>query len=217
MKALNSRTGKVIPVKELEQLLLQEQKKEQDVVNIRLENIKLQNRLQKEENALKSKEELGEGLHLIDFEQLKIENQTYNEKIEERNEELLKLRRKITSTVQVLTHLKEKLQFVQGEKQVQKHKLLQADEELSQNRDALTKLKQRRDALRNDNQKLRQNCGLLGNGVLLRNFEECVDTVDDKKKRLDRMKMEHAELSLTTNGLRRKIGQTKSSSAYGQR
>jgi len=32
------------------------------------------------------KEDLGEGLHLIDFEQLKIENQTYNEKIEERNE-----------------------------------------------------------------------------------------------------------------------------------
>ena len=50
---------------------------------------------------LKQKEELADGLHLIDFEQLKIENQTYNEKIEERNEELLKLRKKITTTVQV--------------------------------------------------------------------------------------------------------------------
>lgn len=59
---------------------------------------------------------MAEGLHLIDFEQLKIENQTYNEKIEERNEELLKLRKKITTTVQVLTHLKEKLQFVQVRK-----------------------------------------------------------------------------------------------------
>ena len=53
-------------------------------------------------------EELAEGLHLIDFEQLKIENQTYNEKIEERNEELSKLRKKITNTVEVLTHLKGK-------------------------------------------------------------------------------------------------------------
>ena len=35
-----------------------------------------------------AQEELAEGLHLIDFEQLKIENQTYNEKIEERNEVL---------------------------------------------------------------------------------------------------------------------------------
>ena len=58
-------------------------------------------RLKKREQQLKAKEELAEGLHLIDFEQLKIENQTYNEKIEERNEELLKLRKKITSTVQV--------------------------------------------------------------------------------------------------------------------
>lgn len=40
-------------------------------------------------------------LHLIDFEQLKIENQTVNEKIEERNEEILKLRKKNTTTVQV--------------------------------------------------------------------------------------------------------------------
>jgi len=38
---------------------------------------------------------------MIDFEQLKIENQTLNEKIEERNEELSKLKRKKTITVQV--------------------------------------------------------------------------------------------------------------------
>lgn len=37
-------------------------------------------------NPFDFQEELAEGLHLIDFEQLKIENQTYNEKIEERNE-----------------------------------------------------------------------------------------------------------------------------------
>jgi hypothetical protein len=53
------------------------------------------------EQTLKQKEELAEGLHFIDFEQLKIENQSLNEKIEERNEELLRLKRKITTTVQV--------------------------------------------------------------------------------------------------------------------
>ena len=37
---------------------------------------------------------------MIDFEQLKIGNQTLNEKIEERNEELSKLKRKKTTTVQ---------------------------------------------------------------------------------------------------------------------
>lgn len=35
---------------------------------------------------MRSREQLAEGLMLIDFEQLKIENQSLNEKIEERNE-----------------------------------------------------------------------------------------------------------------------------------
>lgn len=65
---------------------------------------------------LLSQEELKDGLYLIDFEQLKMENQTYNEKIEERNEEILKLRKKIHTTVLILTHVKEKLQFVQVSK-----------------------------------------------------------------------------------------------------
>ena len=43
-------------------------------------------------------------------------------------QELLKLRKKITSTVQVLTHLKEKLQFVQAENQIQKRKLQSVEE-----------------------------------------------------------------------------------------
>ncbi len=52
----------------------------------RHENIRLKNQLKKRELQLKAKEELAEGLQMIDFEQLKIENQTYSEKIEERNE-----------------------------------------------------------------------------------------------------------------------------------
>ena len=58
-------------------------------------------------------EQLIGGLHLIDFEQLKINNVDLNEKIEERNDEILKLKKKVTSTVEVLTHVKEKLQFLQ--------------------------------------------------------------------------------------------------------
>lgn len=68
---------------------------------MRLKNIHLSNQLRRIEQNLQQKEELAEGLHLIDFEQLKIENQSLNEKIEERNEELLKLRKKTTTTVQV--------------------------------------------------------------------------------------------------------------------
>ena len=47
---------------------------------------------------------MAEGLHLIDFEQLKIENQSLNEKIEERNEELAKLKKKTATRVQARHH-----------------------------------------------------------------------------------------------------------------
>jgi hypothetical protein len=84
-------------------LIHTDQEKEEEVQRVRLKNIHLSNQMKRIEQTLRQKEELAEGLHLIDFEQLKIENQSLNEKIEERNEELLKLRKKTTTTVQVLT------------------------------------------------------------------------------------------------------------------
>ncbi|XP_059141708.1 coiled-coil domain-containing protein 96-like isoform X2 [Physella acuta] len=209
LHAIFGRSGKPIPAKDIEQYIANEAKKEQEVVNVRLENIKIKNKLKKKEQQLKSKEELADGLHLIDFEQLKIENQTYNEKIEERNEELLKLRKKITSTVQVLTHLKEKLQFVQGSNAAQNNELQEVEASLARSRDILSRTKQARDALRIDNQKLRQNSGLLGNEPLLRDFECQKDEASELNSKLESLQMKHADLTLSCNQVRRKIDQAR--------
>ncbi|XP_065065961.1 coiled-coil domain-containing protein 96-like [Rhopilema esculentum] len=211
--SINSRSGKAIPQKDLEIFQAVELKKEQEVRQVRLENIKLKNKLRKKEQQLKAKEELAEGLHLIDFEQLKIENQTYNEKIEERNEEILKLRKKITTTVQVLTHLKEKLQFVQGENTEQRAKLKNIEATVAQKRDVLTRTKQVRDALRMDNLKLKQKCGLLGNESLLRDFEHRKDEGDELEQRLKDLKTDHTGLSMNLNGVKKKIRQSRVKSA----
>ena len=48
-----------------------------------------------------------------------------------RLQELLKLKKKITTTVEVLTHVKEKLQFVQAENQVTKAQLREVEEEVA--------------------------------------------------------------------------------------
>jgi chromosome segregation ATPase len=134
---------------------------------------------------------LATGLHMIDFEQLKIENQTMTEKIEERNEELLKLRKKTTTTVQVLTHVKEKLQFVQQEVSVQKNTLSQIDEAVTHHRDLLTHLKAERDKLRGQNAKLKQQSGLM-NEDLLEDFEQRAESTEALKERLDHVKQRHA-------------------------
>ena len=52
------------------------------------------------------KEEMGEVLHEVDFNQLKIENQQYLEKIDERNQDLLRLKLMAGNTLQVLNSYK---------------------------------------------------------------------------------------------------------------
>lgn len=130
LKSYSTQTGKPLTGKELEALLDRERQKELEVISVRIENLKLNNQLKKKNRELRSKEEFGEGLHMIDFEQLKIENQTYNEKIEERNEELMKLKKKINNTVQILSHVKEKLQFVTKENEKEKDRLAVYDNQV---------------------------------------------------------------------------------------
>ena len=72
--AVFSRTGKKIPAKTLSEWEESESMKDQEVHQYRLQNIALRNRLANKEKILKKKEQLADGLHLIDFEQLKIEN-----------------------------------------------------------------------------------------------------------------------------------------------
>ena len=167
-----SRTGKSIPNHVVNEINLLEDEKEIEKSKVRSRNIHLQHQLKDLEGRLKQKEELAEGLHLIDFEQLKIENQSLNEKIEERNEELLKLRKKTTTTVQILTHLKEKLQFVQKKNNILDSELGNLDMQLSSKRDKLQKEKQSREKARDDTMKLREKSGLITDPVLLQDVEK---------------------------------------------
>ncbi|KAK1797419.1 hypothetical protein P4O66_008790 [Electrophorus voltai] len=203
--ALSRTLGRRMALAQAERLGEAMQKGEDDLTAVRLKNLKLKMKVQKMEAMLKEKEVLDEGMNLIDFEQLKIENHTYSEKIEERNEELLKLRKKISSTLQVLSHVKEKLQFVQVENQAKRDRLVQAQVVVAQGRDILTRTKQARDALRADNLRLRRRCSLLGNATLLRDFEEKVDAYKVLEEQLEMLKRRHAELSVRGAGVGRKV------------
>lgn len=128
-------------------------------------------RQKKAEKKLKEKEQLGGGLHLIDFEQLKIENQTLNEKIEERNEELHKLRKKTTTTVHMLTHTREKLQFIEKKHKDLREKLAEITSVLQAERDSMGQNKQVRDRMRIKNMNLHRDQGFLQNKTLVTDYE----------------------------------------------
>ena len=64
--------------------------------------LRLQVQVRKMEQQLHQKEDMGEVLHVVDFDQLKIENQQYLDRIEERNTELLRLKAATGKAVQVV-------------------------------------------------------------------------------------------------------------------
>jgi hypothetical protein len=107
---LNSRTGKVIAERiiryfedkirgKVSQIF---NRKDAIIEKIRLKNVTLKVQKNKLHLQLKQKEEMGEVLHAIDFDQLQIENKQYLLKIDERNSELLKLKMTAGNTIQTL-------------------------------------------------------------------------------------------------------------------
>lgn len=212
MQAMGScrmRGGRQAALREVEQIQALEEKKEKEMSAVRLENVQLKQGLMHFETRMRAQEDMTEGLLLIDFEQLKIENQTFNEKVEERNEELLKLRNKVNSNVQIITHVKEKLHFVDIENACKKSQLLETEVQVALRRDILTKTKQARDSLRMDNIKLNRRCGLLGKELLLRDMEKKVEKTEVLKRRLESLKRHHAGLSLSCRGVKQKIQEAK--------
>lgn len=168
--AENSRTGRPIPAKLVKQLEVAEEKRDDDLEKVRLKNISLRRTLHKHEKALRAKDQLAEGLHMIDFEQLKVENQTLNEKIEERTEELNKLARKNSVTVQVLTHTKEKLKFVSRQNVALREELDAVEATIAARKAQLTKLKRVRDEVRHDVGVVRQKAGFTSSELLMQDY-----------------------------------------------
>ncbi|TYZ67780.1 hypothetical protein PybrP1_011220 [[Pythium] brassicae (nom. inval.)] len=107
--AENFRTGKTIAEKMIRYMEEKLRQKDAIVEKLRLKNATLKSQAQKIDAQLRHKEEMGDALHYIDFHQLQIENKQYVATIEERNEDLLKLKQTTGSTVQVLNGLKKKL------------------------------------------------------------------------------------------------------------
>nr|KAF6409239.1 coiled-coil domain containing 113 [Rousettus aegyptiacus] len=76
---------------------------------LRLKNVSLKVQRKKMLLQLRQKEEVGEALHDVDFQQLKIENAQFLETIEARNQELIQLKLTSGSTLQILHTYKTRL------------------------------------------------------------------------------------------------------------
>jgi len=187
-KAENTRTGHAIPKQVIQQIEVSESKHEEDLEKIRLRHISLKTLQKKLEKTLRAREQLAEGLHMIDFEQLKIENQTLNEKIEEKNEELTKLKRKKTTTVQILTHIREKLIFVEQSNRALQTQLINLDNAITQLRNSVTIQKLARDELKVENKEYKAKQGFATSDLLLLDYEKRKSGSEELKMTIQELK-----------------------------
>ena len=109
---------------------------------------------------------------MIDFEQLKIENTTLSEKIEERTDELNKLKRRRTTTLQILTHLREKLRHTNKGNDKLKADLTSLEASITSLRGEVTNNKHSRDVVKHEVKHLKRAQGFTTNDLLLVDFEQ---------------------------------------------
>jgi hypothetical protein len=192
--ALFPRNNRPIPAKRIDEFMDLEHQLYDEIHAERVQYIKLRNKCERLAKALRKREKQNDGMHLIDFEQLKIENTNLNEKIEERNEDLLKLRKKATTTIHVLTHVKEKLEFVKAENTQLQRDVAEQEELLAALRDKLTQTKKDRDLFVNENLRMKEKMPMIGSEDLLLDYEL-------RKKQIEDLRIEVVTLTNTHHEL----------------
>lgn len=155
-------------------------------------------RLSRLEQSARAREDVGGGLSTIDFEQLKIENATVHEKIEDRQDELRKLRSKMTTTVQVLTHVREKLQFVQAEADALHAKAAAVEAEVAAQRAALAGSKRQRENQRSLIDRRKTARGFAHSDRLAIDFETRKTEATAMKQELEDLKRRYAAMQRRT-------------------
>lgn len=117
----------------------------------------------------------------------------------------------ITSLVflhQVLANVKEKLHWSQVEVGAKREQLAELEANMAKRRDVLGRTKQVCERLQRDNERLREERGLLGNRALLQDLADTLDASRLLEKRLENLKEERAELLLRGRREKRRVEMT---------
>lgn len=99
---------------------------------IRTAYIKQRDKVKSIELRIKELESIGGSFHLMDFEQLRMENTIYSDKIEERDEELMRLRGRFSHAIQALAHVREKSNVMEVQIEDLKEENIKSEEIMSE-------------------------------------------------------------------------------------
>jgi len=196
------RSNRPIPNDTIAEYIRREAEQRQVIHASRVKYIQLKNRAARLRRAAKgggggdgASPGANTNMYLIDFEQLKVENTNLNEKIEERSEEVVKLRGKVTNSIHILTHVREKLECVKKENADLRQLVASTEGELGGVRDELAKTKKRRDGHIKANVRMKERMPLVGSEGLLLDYEQRKAVTQQHRRRLVQLTDRHTELT----------------------
>ena len=128
---------------------------------------------------------LGNGLRVINFEQLRADVQNLSDKLENRENELAKLRIRHAGDTQILAHSREKEFMFHDVLQEKKTEYEEIQKIAENERKYLNVQKSKRDALRKKAKDMEVENGLLFFTPLLKGFDEMVDKTGELKEKIE--------------------------------
>lgn len=206
-ESVMQRTNKPVKMQDINTKESQLDTKEIELENCRIDFIRAKSKHKETQDLLDQQDQLSEGLHLIDFEQLKIENQTLNEKKAEKSQDLVKISVKIGTNAHTLTHVKEKLAFVRRQKAALQVRQDEVDREYVAARASLASSRIHRDKVRDENSALKKSSGLIGMTDLLYDFEKRANELELMQDRVTELKTRYNDLLVLQHELEAKIAQ----------
>ncbi|XP_034532280.1 coiled-coil domain-containing protein 96 [Notolabrus celidotus] len=204
VSVLSRRLGKQAAQDHVEATLAAEQLLQDELIKLRLKHLTLRTRIHRLDAELSDGDQQRDPLQ-IQFERLQAERLELRKQREKQNEESLKMRKKSNSSLEVLSHIKEKLFWTQAEVQDKKGQLAELEATLTSQRGHLSRIKMFHKNLQRDTQRLKRRSGLLGNTVLLRDFEDTVDANDLLEEKLQRLKGRRAKAVFRSDRWKKKV------------
>lgn len=168
--------------------------------------IKLQNKYNETQDMIDSLANFGPNRRLVDFEQLKNDNRILRDRLEEREMELNRLRKQCQNKTQELAHTREKSSVMNLELGSYDQRLEGILDDVTEAREQLTSLKQERDYYRRQTERLKLECGLIGEPTLLLDLQNAIDEVEEGNLLLKKYKNAFGLASQSLLHVRKEIG-----------
>nr|XP_015801509.2 coiled-coil domain-containing protein 96 [Nothobranchius furzeri] len=206
--ALSRRLGKEAARAKVKSVLVAAQIRQDELTKVRLKHFKLKLKVHRLEAELRERNKDSRDPLQVRFEQLWAERLKQKQQAEKENEESLKLQKKISCCLELLSNIKEKLFWGQMEVQSRRQQLAEVEAMVATKKDLLSQTRQDRTRVQRDNLRLKEQCGLLGNRVLLQDFEDTVDASEQLEKHLETLKVQQAETVFKCEQWRKKMETT---------